>query len=219
MRVLRHAEDLVEGACAGAELGRVRLRIDQGALRLDRLDDDVGALGDEIGEDRRPLRGAHTRDVRKVLDRHGQAGEEPALGRGQARERRGALARTIQAQGRKRVHHAVHLADARFERVEKVVGRNLAFAEPRDEARRRLPDQFGTHISSALRFCPGPEDRHVPLRHPRATRKPRLATTELSLSLSPSAFMKPKAQRRRRAQRLCSRQHHRRILQQRRFMV
>jgi hypothetical protein len=56
------AEDLVEGAAAGAEFGRVRLGVDHPAALLDPLDDVVGLLRDTVGVDRRALGRAHAGD-------------------------------------------------------------------------------------------------------------------------------------------------------------
>src|SRR4029077_14834555 len=62
----------------------------------------------------------------------------------------GPLTRPLHAQGRKRIHRAIDLADALLERVEKIMRRNLTAPQLRDEARRRLADQFRTHAFPAL---------------------------------------------------------------------
>ena len=86
--IARPAEDLVEGAAAGAEFGRVRLAHHDAALALDALDQRVRFRRHVIGEQRRAVGGADARDIGEVLDRYRQAGEPACLAGGSRRPRR-----------------------------------------------------------------------------------------------------------------------------------
>ena len=145
-RIAREAEHLVEGVGAGAEFRRVRLGVDHAAVRLQMLDQDVGALGHVVLEDRRAVGGAHAGDVGQVLDRHRHAGKQPALLGRQLHQPVGMGAGAREAQRRQRVDRRVDRGDARLKRVEQVVRRDLPALEPIDQRAGVGLDQFlGTH--------------------------------------------------------------------------
>ncbi len=62
------AEDLIEGGAAMAQLRRVGLSNDDGALPFKIFDQDIGMLRDVVGEDGRAPSGSHAGNFNEVLD-------------------------------------------------------------------------------------------------------------------------------------------------------
>ena len=88
-----------------------------------------------VGEDRRTVRRAHTGDVGEVLDRYRQTAEHPALGGRPGEHPIGVVPSTVEAQGRKRVHRTVDGCDPAFQRVQQIMGCQLAATEAFDHRR------------------------------------------------------------------------------------
>ena len=74
-----------------------------------------------VGEDRRPVGGAHAGDVGQILDGNRHAGKHATLGNGQARQTVGVRPRALEAQRGQRIDGAVDRRNATLERVEEVV--------------------------------------------------------------------------------------------------
>ena len=160
-RVARLAEHLVEGVGAGAELRRVRLGDDDGAPRLQGLDQHIGALRHMIGIDRRALGRTHAGDVDEVLDRDRQTAK-PRLravpGRAVRHDAPGMVTGAIGAKRGERVDLAVHRIDARQRGVDHLERRNLACPQPLDRFACGKSRQFGGH------GVPSPCSRHWRIR-------------------------------------------------------
>ena len=120
----RRPEDLVEGIGAGAELRRVRHRIDDAALAFEMGDEHIGCGRDTILVNGRALRRAHARHVGQVLDRHRKARQHAALAQRLGHQPTRMLARPVEAERRQRIDHAVNGGNARFQRVDAIQRRN-----------------------------------------------------------------------------------------------
>ena len=160
-RIARFAEDLVEGVGAVAEFRRVRLGQDDGAIVLQGLNQDVGSLGDMIGENGRAVCGAYAGHVLQVLDGDGQAGEQrdlPLRCRAGPHQSLGVLAGALDAQRRQGVDLAVRRLDPRDGGIDHLQGRHLAPAQQIDGRARGQPCQFA-HLAPPVgpaRFPPWP---------------------------------------------------------------
>jgi len=129
----RRTEHLVEGVGTRAELRRVRLGVDHGAVGLEVLDHEVGLRWDVVFEDRGALCVQDARDVGQVLDRQRQAREQPARAGGLLHQRLRAIPRPVKAQRRQRVDLAVDLLDALLHHVQQLERRNVAGAQLVDD--------------------------------------------------------------------------------------
>ena len=155
-RVARLAEDLVEGVGAGAELGRVGLADDNGAARLQGLDQQVRARRHMVGVDRRAPGGAHALHRHQVLDRDGHAAEPAARALGLrvvGHDALGMGARAVDAERRDRVEMPVGRRDALRARLDQLQRRDLAPAEQVDNVGRGQSPELAAccHCAALLR--------------------------------------------------------------------
>src|SRR5262249_26111694 len=186
-RIECRAEHLVERIGAGTELRCVRLRVDDAAVRLQPLHQDVRAGRYVIGIDRRALGGAHAFDRNQVLDGHRQTGERAALGNRQSHQPIRVRPRPRETQGRQRVDMAIDRRDPRLERVEQVMRRDFAPLQEVDDRYGIRLDQFvvAWHGRYPLLYCDSSFDdreRSEPCRSatwPSATSRPSSIPTPI----------------------------------------
>ena len=126
---------------AGAELGRVRLGVNDGAIAFEGFDGDVRPLADPVLENRRALRVAHARNIEQILDRYREPREQASLGGLLLHQRFRVCAGAVEAEDRQRIDMVVDLVDPLFQHVEQVERADLSAFELVDDCACGLPHQ------------------------------------------------------------------------------